>query len=77
MIDIMNFFNECSEGVGERGLDSIPIEGMLGEMDRSGVGFWHMEKDNQWAYCQYLNLPAHLYRLISLSFSPFRVSSTK
>ena len=39
MIDIMNFFNECSEGVGERGLDSIPIEGMLGEMDRSGVGF--------------------------------------
>ena len=33
-----------------------------------------MEKDNQCAYCQYSNLSAHLYRLISLSVSPFRVS---
>ena len=39
MIDIMNFSNGCSEGVGEKGLDGIPIEGMLVEMDRSGVGF--------------------------------------
>ena len=36
-----------------------------------------MEKDNQCVYCQYSNLPVHLYRLISLSFSPFRVSSKK
>ena len=27
------------------------------------------------AYCQYSNLPAHLHRLISLSFLTFRVSS--
>ena len=36
-----------------------------------------MEKDNQCAYCQYSNLPAHLYRLISLSYSSFRVSSKR
>ena len=28
-------------------------------------------------YCHYSNLPAHLYRLISLSFLLFRVSSKK
>ena len=40
-LDIMGFFNECSEGVGERGLDGTCIEGMLVKMDRSGVGFRH------------------------------------
>ena len=45
---------------------------MFVEMDRGGGGgFCHIGKDNQCAYCQYLNLPAHLYRLISLFFSPF------
>ena len=36
-----------------------------------------MEKDNQCGYCQHSNLPGHLYRLIRLSFSPFRVSSNR
>ena len=36
-----------------------------------------MEKDYQCAYCQYSNLPAHFHRLISVSFSPFRVSNKK
>ena len=35
-----------------------------------------MVKDNR-AYCHYSNLPAHLHRLISLSFLPFRVCSKK
>ena len=39
--------------MGERGLDGIPMEGMLVEMDRGGVGFLHIEKDNQLAYCLY------------------------
>ena len=29
------------------------------------------------AYCQYSNLPAHSYRLVSLSFLPFSVCSKK
>ena len=61
----------------ESGLDGIPMERMFVEMDRGGVGFSHTEKDNQCAYCQYSNLPAHLYRPISLYFTPFRVSSKK
>ena len=48
------------------------MKGMFVEMDRA-----HGKKDNQCAYCQYSNLPAHLYRIISLPFSPFRVSSKK
>ena len=64
-------FNECVEGVGlgERGLGGIPMEGCL--LKWIGVGFWHMEKDDQCAYCPFSNLPAHLNKLISLSFSPF------
>ena len=53
------------------------MEGMIVEMDGGGGGGVDTEKDNQCAYCQYSNLPEHLYRLISLSFSPFRVSSKK
>ena len=33
-----------------------------------------MEKDDQFAYCPFLNLPAHLNKLISLlSVSPFSI----
>ena len=32
-----------------------------------------MEKDDQCAYCPFSNLPAHLNKLISLSFSPFSI----
>ena len=57
-------FNECSEGVGwgERDLGGIPMEGCL--LKWIGVGFWH---------CPFSNLPAHLNKLISLSFSPFSI----
>ena len=60
-------------GVGwrERGLGGIPIEGCL--LKWIGMGFWHMEKDDQCAYCPFSNLPAHLNKLISLSFSPFSI----
>ena len=44
-------------GGGERGLRGIPMEGCL--LKWIGVGFWHMEKDDQCAYCPFLNLPAH------------------
>ena len=30
-----------------------------------------MEKDDQCAYCPFSNMPAHWYKLISLSFPPF------
>ena len=40
------------------GLGGIPMEGMIVEKDRSGF------LTHQCAYCQYSNLPAHLYRLI-------------
>ena len=58
-------------GWGERGLDGIPMEGCL--LKWIGVGFYHMEKDDQCAYCPFSNLPAHLDLLISLSFSPFSI----
>ena len=45
--------------------------GMFVEMDGGGV--LTMEKDDQCAYCPFSNLPAHLYKLISLSFSPFSI----
>ena len=45
--------------------------GMFVEMDRSG--FLQMEKDDQCAYCPFSNLPAHLNKLISLSFSRFSI----
>ena len=42
-----------------------------------GLGFLTHGKRQSCAYCQYSNSPAHLYRLISLSFLPFRVCSKK
>ena len=65
-------FIECSEG---RGLSGSPLEGIFVEMDRGGGGVLTYGKRQSCAYCQYSNLPAHLYRLISLSFLPFRVWS--
>ena len=62
--------------LGGSGLDGIPMEGMFVEMDRDRSGILTHGK-RQSMYCQYTDLPAHLYRLISLSFSPFRVSSKK
>ena len=38
-----------------------------------GVGFCHMEKDDQYAYCPFSNLPTHLNKLTSLSLSPFSI----
>ena len=52
------------------------MEGMFVEMDRDRSGILTHGK-RQSMYCQYSDLPAHLYRLISLSFSLFRVSSKK
>ena len=45
--------------------------GMFVEMDRGGVLTYG--KDDQRAYCPFSNLPAHLNKLISLSFSPFSI----
>ena len=45
------------------------MEGMFVEMDRGGV-LAHGKR--QCAYCQYSNLPAHLYRLISYCYLLFR-----
>ena len=45
--------------------------GMFVEMDRGGVLTYG--KDDQCAYCPFSNLPAHLNKLISLSFSPFSI----
>ena len=56
-------------GLG-RGLDGIPMEGMFVEIDRDRSGILTHGK-RQSMYCQYSDL------LISLSFSPFRVSSKK
>ena len=47
------------------------------EMDRGGGGVLTLDKRRSCAYCQYSNLPAHLYRLISPFFLPFRVCSKK
>ena len=58
-------------GGGERGLGGIPMEGCL--LKWIGVGFLHMEKDDQCAYCPFSNLPADLNKLISLSISPFSI----
>ena len=57
-----------------KGLGGGPMEGMSVEMDRSGPGVLTHGKRQSCLYSQYSNLPAHLYRLISLSFSSFRVS---
>ena len=62
MIYIMNFFQYVFRGGGDV------------EMDRGGV-LTHGKR--QCAYYQYLNLPTHSYRLISYSFSPFRVSKKR
>ena len=43
------------------------MEGIFVEMDRRGGGVLTHQRQSC-AYCQYSNLPAHLYRLISLSF---------
>ena len=69
-------FNECSEGVGERGLNGIPMERMFVEMDRGG---WGSDTWKNIINVRIVNtqICLHLYRLISLSFSPFRVSSKK
>ena len=64
--------SECSEGMG---LSGSPMEGIFVEMDKGGV-LTHGKRQSC-AYCQYSNLPAHLYRLIILSFLPFRVCSKK
>ena len=45
--------------------------------DRGGGGVPTHGKRQLCAYFQYSNLPAHFYRLISLSFLPFRVCSEK
>ena len=45
-------------------------EAMFVEMDRGGV-LTYGKKDDQCAYCPFSNLPAHLNKLISLSFSLF------
>ena len=44
------------------------MEGIFVEMDRGGCGVLTHGKRLSCAYCQYSNLPAHLYRLICLSF---------
>ena len=49
---------------------------MFVEMDRGWVVLTH-DKIQSCAHCQYSNLPAHLYRLISLSFLPSRLCSKK
>ena len=51
------------------------MEGIFVEMDKGGV-LTH-GKRQLCAYCQFSNLPAHLYRLISLSFLPVKVCSKK
>ena len=58
-------------GVGGERFRWYSDVGMFVEMDR--VGFRRMEKDDQCAYCPFLNLPAHLNKIISLSFSPFSI----
>ena len=55
--------SECSEGMG---LSGSQMEGIFVEMDKGGV-LTHGKRQS-FAYCQYSNLPAHLYRLINLSF---------
>ena len=68
-------FSECSEGTG---LGGSSLEGIFVEMDRGGGGVLTQGKlRKSCAYSQYSNLHAHLYRLISLSFLPFRVCSKK
>ena len=64
--------SECSKG---RGLRGSPMEGIFVEVDKGGV-LTHGKRQSC-AYCRYSNLPAQLYRLISLSFLPFRVCSKK
>ena len=59
-------FSECFEG---RGLGGSLMEGIFVEMDRGGV-LTHGKRQSC-AYCQFSNLPAHLYRLISLSLFTF------
>ena len=44
------------------------MEGIFVEMDRGGGGVLIHGKRQSCAYSQYSNLPAHLYRLISLFF---------
>ena len=53
------------------------MEGIFVEMARGGVGVLTHGKRQLCAYCQYSNLPAHLYRLISLSVLTLRVCSKK
>ena len=67
-------FSECSKG---RGIGGSPMEGIFVEMYRGGGGVLTHGKRQSCAYCQFSNLPAHLYRLTSLSFLPFRVCSKK
>ena len=57
--------SECSEG---RGLGGSPMEGIFVEMDRGGGRVLTHGKRQSCAYCQYSNLPAHLYRLPNQSF---------
>ena len=56
-------------GVGEERFRWYSDGGMFVEMDRG----MDMEKDDQCAYCPFSKLPAHLNKLISLSFSPFSI----
>ena len=67
-------FSEYSE---ERNLAGSSMDGIFVEMDRGVGGVLTHGKRQSCAYCQYSDLPAHLYRLISLSFLPLRVCSKK
>ena len=59
-------------GWRERNLGGIPMGWRdFVEVDRGGVLTYG--KDDQCACCPSSNLPAHLNKLISLSFSPFSI----
>ena len=47
------------------------MEGIFVEMGRGGRGVLTHGKRQSCAYCQFSNLPTHLYRLISISFFTF------
>ena len=50
----------------EGGSVGSPMEGIFVEMYKGGSGILTHGKRQSCAYCQYSNLHAHLYRLVSL-----------